>query len=353
MKIGARVLKTGLAITLSIMLSDILTPNNSPALAAIAAVTTTAPSVRQSFEQFQRRVLSNTIGAIIGVLMTLTIGNSPLATGLGVIILITLLNKLKLSDVLTLAAITLVVVMSYSEHSLYVSSIFRVVETLIGVTVSTLVNIFIYPPKYDDRFFKQSVITSSEIIMLSRASLRKNISFPVMEKDLVKIHKDFSELINLYDLIKSEIIFFEKDRMKFARKLVAYRNILASIKAIIHLEDVLHQNDLVFKTFPNELRTMIRERVETLLNGHEQILLKFEGKIPPNEVQFLEVTPEYRMEFVKRFYRQSRIEIDREEVYEAEINGIAHIMSAIYSYEEALFKMNKIVTIYKQRYMDY
>lgn len=353
MKIGARVLKTGLAITLSIMISNVVTPDNSPALAAIAAVTTTAPSVRQSFEQFQRRVLSNTIGAIIGVIMTLFVGNSPLATGVAVILLIALLNKLKLSDVLTLAAITLVVVMSYSEHDLLVSSVFRVVETLIGVTISTLVNILIYPPKYDERFFTDSVKTSSEIIMLARAALRKNISFPVMEKDLNKIHQKFTELTSLYELIKSEIIFSEKDRMRFARKLVAYRNILKSIRAIIQLEDVLHQNDLVFKTFPDELRTMIRERVETLLNGHEQILLKFEGKIPPSEVKFLEVTPEYRSEYVKQFYRQSRLEIDREDVYEAEINGIAHIMSAIYAYEEALFKMNKIITIYKQRYFDY
>lgn len=353
MKIGARVLKTGLAITLSVMLSDFITPESSPALAAIAAVTTTAPSVRQSFDQFQRRVLSNVIGAIIGVLMTLLVGNSPLATGAAVILLIALLNKLKLSDVLTLAAITLVVVMSYSEHDLFVSSIFRVVETLIGVTVSTLVNILIYPPKYDDRFFQGSLSTSSDIIMLARAALRKNISFSVMEKDLNKIHQDFKELEAIYELIKTEVIFHEKDRIRFARKLVAYRNILRSIKALIHLEDVLHRNDLVFKAFPDELRIMIRERVETLLNGHEQILLKFEGKIPPNEVQFLEVTSEYRIQYVKQFYRQSRLEIDREDVYEAEINGVAHIMSAIYSYEEALFKMNKIVTIYKQRYLEY
>ena len=351
MRIGARVLKTGLAITLSIFISIYIIPDNSAVMAAIAAVTTTGPTVKKSFEMFNRRVLANIIGGVVAVSALMTLGSHPIMVGIAAIFLITLLNVLKLEDVLTLAVITLVAIMSSDANNLYLSAIYRVVETILGVTVSFLVNSLIYPPQYDSKFYDLVLEINNEIIVLLRAALRKNIPFTIMEKDLSWAHKTFDQLKNLFDMIREEVIFPKSKRYKVARKLVIYRHFLETTKACIQLLEIFHKHDHVYKAFPKHLQLLVRERVELLVNGHEQILLKFHGRVPAEQVKFMKVTPEYRRTYTQQFYEQMQTEINRQDdVYEAEINGIVHIMSSIYNYEEKLFALNHLMTIYRQRY---
>ena len=353
MKIGARVLKTGLAITLSIYLSTLIIPENSAALAAIAAVTTTAPSVKKSFEMFKQRILANIIGGVVAVIMQLSLGSSPVSAGIGSILLITVLNALKLSDVLTLAVITLVAIMSsITDDPIYISAGYRVLETLIGVTVSFLINMIIHPPKYEQRFHQSIMDTCNELIVILRASLRKNIDFTIMGKDIEWANKSMAEIDSLYDLLHDELILSKQRRVERARRLVVLRHFTSTLRSMVALIDVIHKNDHVFKTFPVSFRSVIRKRLDILLDGHEQIILKFHGRVPVEAVQFIEVTPEYRSNYIKEFYKQTLLEIDQDDIYESEVNGVIHIMSAIYRYEEVLRTLNRIITIYRKEHQE-
>lgn len=349
MKIGARVLKTGLAITLSIYISMLLIPENSAALAAIAAVTTTAPSVKKSFEMFNQRILANVIGGVVAVGVQMTLGSTPISAGIGSILLITVLNTLKLADVLVLAVITLVAIMSsYSNEPIYLSAIYRVLETFIGVAVSFLINMLIHPPKYELRFNQAVMDMSNELIVILRASLRKNIDFTILGKDIAWANNSLTEIDSLYDLLHDELIISKHERVKRARRLVVLRHFITTIRSMVHLLEVIHKNDHVFKTFPVSFRSVIRNRLEILLDGHEQITLKFHGRVPVDAVQFIEVTPEYREKYIREFYKQTLMEIGEDDIYESEVNGVIHIMSAIYRYEEDLRSLNRIVTIYRR-----
>lgn len=351
MRIGARVLKTGLAISLAIFLSLYIIPDNSAVMAAIAAVTTTAPTVKKSYDMFKRRILANTIGGIVAVLALVTIGNNPIMVGIAAIFLITLLNLLKLEDVLTLAVITLVAIMSSNANDLYLSSFYRVIETIIGVTVSFLVNSLIYPPNHDQRFLETITELNQELFALTRAGLRKNIPFTIMEKDLTWAHKTFKQVQDLFDMIREEVIFLKSKRLEIGRRLVIYRHLMKTSQACLQLLEVLHKNDHVYKAFPKDLQVMVRERIELLLHGHEQILMKFQGKVPADHVNFMEVDKDYRSQYIKKFFQQMRYEVERpDDIYEAEINGIAHIMSSIYQYEEKLNALNHIIKIYLKGY---
>src|SRR5699024_12266009 len=107
-------LNTGLASSLATYLSMLLSPHNSAALAAIAAVTTTMPSVRKSFDMFTRRLVSNIIGGLVGVFMLFAIGSNPVAIGIAAVVTIAVLNALDLSDVLTVAVVTVAVLMLWT-----------------------------------------------------------------------------------------------------------------------------------------------------------------------------------------------------------------------------------------------
>lgn len=352
MKIGARVLKTGLSITLSIIFSMWLIPDNSASLAAIAAVSTTAPSVKKSMDMFIRRLGANTIGGIVAVLMAYTIGTHPVATGLACIILIALLNYLKWGDVLTLAVITCAAVMVMGNHndSILPIATYRVLETFIGVTVSFGINSLVYPPRYDQKFYDSLTILANEIIILLRASLRSNISFSIMHKDIVWARKEMQNVQSLFGLIKNEIIFTKKERMVIARRLVIYRHMIRATQASIELLASIHNNEHIFATFPHNLRLMIRERVEILLAANEQILMKFSGRVSAEHVNFMTVPPQYREEYVQNFFNQALVVLDSDELVDEEMYGIIHIMSSIYSYEEAIYKLNNIISIYSRRY---
>lgn len=352
MKIGGRVLKTGLAITLSIYLSLFLIPDNSASLAAIAAITTTMPSVRKSFDMLQRRALANIIGGFIAVFMIMTIGDNPMTIGIAAIVTIAVLNAIGLGDVISLACVTVIAVMLSTNDNFYLTAIYRVLETIIGVTVSFAVNWLVYPPRHDKSFYSTLITSTSEVLVFIRATLRKNVKFSVLHRDIQWAEQELVALNNLFELMRTEVIFKKKDRIAKARRLVIYRQMINTSQAVIALLTVLHNHDHVFKSFPDELRIGVRERLETLMIGHEQIILKFSGRIAASAVNFINTDQTFKLEYMEKFFLQAKNELEHDKVYDNDGNGVVHIMSAIYYYEESLIKLNRIIRIYKQRYTE-
>ncbi|AXY25104.1 hypothetical protein CL176_03145 [Suicoccus acidiformans] len=350
MKIGARVLKTGLSITLSILISMYLIPDNSPALAGIAAITTTMQSVKKSYESFRNRLLANSIGGIVAVILSYTLGTNPVSIGIAAIILIGVLNALKLSDVLNLAVITVVAVMTSVSNNLALTALYRVLETFIGVTISFLINSLIYPPRYDQRFYDSLTNLTNEILILIRATLRQNITFSIMHQDIVWARNELKQVEQFFDLIRNEVILSKKERYVVARRLVIYRHMITATRATIRLLDTMHNQDAVFASFPDDLRLMIRERVELLMVAHEQVMMKLSGRVSAENVKFIRTPYAYREEYVQKFFDQAWKFLEDKERSNTDVNGVIHIMSAIYRYEESINNLNNILSIYARHY---
>lgn len=350
MKIGARVFKTGLAIMIAVYLSSWLIPDNSPALAAVAAITTTMPSVKQSYDAFSRRVVSNTIGGLVGVFLMFTIGNSPVAIGVGVILTIAILNSLKLGDVISLAVITSVVIMLSTNPNIILSATYRVLETVLGVLVSFFVNWIIYPPHYDQIFYDTLTEASNEMIVSIRASLRQSTNFSIMHQDHKQLESKVKQIDNYFSLMREEVILQKKRRPFVARRLVIFKHMVRLTKRTFSMVQVFHKNDHVYNDFDPELRILVRERMDTLLSAHEQILLKFSGRVPPDEVRFVEQSMAWRDEYLNKFLEQAKVQLHNDESFTTEVNGVIHIMSSIYKYEEEIIKLNNLIRIYLKRY---
>lgn len=351
MKIGARVLKSGLAVILSIYLSLYLIPDNSASLAAVAALTTTRPTVRTSYEMLLKRLGANTIGGIIAIIMLFTIGNNPVAIGIAAVLTIAVLNALNLSDVLLLACITVVAIMSYTGDNNYLLvATFRVLETFIGVMVAFCVNWLVYPPQHDKPFYALLVNLTNELLVFIRATLRKNVEFSVMHRDINWAQEQFNQLNTLFNLMRNEVIFSKKQRIITARRMVIYRQMVRTTRAVYNLLVIFHNSGDIFHSFPRELQIKTRERLETLMVGHEQIILKFSGRVSATEVNFIFSNKEYKEKYMKDFFAQAFDKIEDDNDYDVNSQGVIHIMSAIYYYEESLMKLNNIIRIYKQRY---
>lgn len=347
MKLGARTFKTGLAVALSMLISQLLGLGEGGVIAGISAIYSTQPSLGRSFDNLKSRLMANTIGGVVAVLVVLTIGNNLYLVGIATMFLIAILNFLKLEDVIGLSIVTLIVIMTTTDENLLVSASLRVVETFVGVIVAFLVNTFIAPPRYDVKLYHTIDYATTEFLIWIRAGLRKNTEYSVMNNDLKWARMQLKKMDSLYQYLTESGLFSKKKKYENKKMLVIYRKMIQTTKSAYQVLEVLHDYENIFYHFPQEMRIMIRERLETLMSGHEQIMLKFSGRVPPGQVNFFEADKEERHKLMDTFFQRVQSENDRGKYSNSESYGIIHLMSAILAYEDDLVHFNQLVRSYK------
>ncbi|WP_027108825.1 FUSC family protein [Lacticigenium naphthae] len=353
MKIGARTLKTGLAIFISLSIPYLLGIPDASSLAGISSIYSMQPSVRKSFSIVKERILANAIGGLVAVAITLLFGNHYIFIGLAAALLISILHQMNLNNVIGLAGVTLIVIMLSQTQSVVLEASVRVLGTIIGVLVTFVINSLILPPKYDDRLYSSIELTTDKITKYLRTSLRKNVQYPIISKDLAWMKKEISQMENLLSLLNDETTWYtilKSERFRVhARKIVVFRQFIETIKAAYNLIETLHYSENVYNHFPEELRILMRERLETLMSAHEQILLKFDGRILPDEVNFIAYKSDLRREFMDSFFNEASLEAYTQNDY-GQSNSVLHIMSAVLSYEENLQHLNVLVRSLKKHH---
>ena len=348
MKIGARTFKTGLAVALALMVPPLLGIPQGSILAGIAAVFAMQPSPKRQWVQVRNRILGNTIGGIVAVVFTLLFGTHYLIVGFASAFLIAILHQLKFDNVIGNAVVTLIVISFTTADSFIIAAALRVLATILGIIIGTLVNTLLYRPKYEEKLFHLMDYTASEIMKWIRASVRKNTHFTILKKDLKFIQSEIKRMENYLSMMKEEgtITLSKEKNIRRLRKMAVYRQLIRTTKAAFDLADTLHNSENVFNHFSPDLRILIRERLEVLLSGHEQILLKFNGRVDPEGVNFIAYKSTLRKEFMSAFFNEAKMESYMHDDY-GESNAVIHIMSEILSYEENLILLNRLVTSYR------
>ncbi|MGP6140283.1 MULTISPECIES: FUSC family protein [unclassified Jeotgalibaca] len=347
MKLGARAFKTGLAVTLSIILAQLIA-TDAGVIAGISAVPSTQPSVAKSYQTMRNRLVANAIGGFLAALISTTIGTNVIIIGLATVLLIAILNYLKLGDVISLAAITMIVIMLNESGSLYSVAAIRVAETFIGVIIAFLVNTFIHPPKYGEKLYHIIDYATSEFLVWIRSSLRKNTNFSIMDKDLKWARAQLTRMDYFFELLQESRLPFTRYKLDERKQLVIYRRMIKTTRAAYNVLSVMHEYENSFFNFPQSMRVTIRERMETLMTGHEQIMLKFSGRVAPEQVQFFEANKEERKLLLDNFFKHAQEQSNVTDfVHQKGYSGI-HLMSAILEYEDELIRFNKAVTNFRQ-----
>ncbi len=354
MKIGARTVKTGLAIILSLYVPYILGLEGAMSLSAIAAISSLKPSVRSSIESYLQRLMGNAVGGILAIFMSYFFGQSFIIIGVAAIALIAILHQLKLDGAISQATITLVVIMLVTTDTIVVSALVRILGSFIGVTTSFLVNQFISPPQYEERLYHLIIVQTDEILKLIRSALRKNSEFSHVENDLASIKRNYSKMKDLFGWMRDEAIFnlnpfIDRKKAQYdkARLLVVFRQFLRTQKSGQDLVEAFHDYENIYNNFPNDLRIMTRERIETLSTAHEQIILKFSGRISSDEVNFMEYKSDLRKKLLDLYFTEAQSEDYFNEVLYDDSNAVIHLLSAIFDYEEEVNHLNKLVRSYR------
>jgi uncharacterized membrane protein YgaE (UPF0421/DUF939 family) len=278
MKFGARIFKTGLAITIALYLATWL-GLEPPTFAGVAALFAIQPSIYRSYQTIIDQFQSNIIGALLAVVLVLLFGNQPIVIGLGAIIIIAINIKLKIESTIPLAVVTVILIMNAPQEEFITFATNRFLVIMVGVVSSFFVNLIFLPPKYETKLFHKIVSNTEYISQWIRLATRNDAEHKVLKENLIKLKEDTVKSDQYFLLYKEERTYFKRRDFVKARKLVLFRQMIATTEKSLAILQMLDQLDVKILIMPDEVRKMIQTHLDELTNYHERIHLKYIGKV--------------------------------------------------------------------------
>ncbi|WP_431027964.1 aromatic acid exporter family protein [Lysinibacillus sp. LZ02] len=347
MKLGARVFKTGVAIIFALFLSELL-HLPSPVFAGIAAIFAIQPSIYRSYLSILEQIQGNLIGAAVAVIFGLLFGHHIVAIGMAAIIVIGLMMKFNLEKSVTLALVTVVAIMEIQGDDFLMFGLIRFATVMVGVFAAFIVNLVFIPPRYEVKLFKTINALQDDIIRWTRLAVRQASEHTSTKMALKKLTARMSDIYTLYDFYKEERRYFRNQKFVKARKLVVYRQMIITSKKSLELLQRLHKHENELSNLPEQFRLMIQERLDFLLTYHEQLLLKYTGKLKPEHSQWMQ-HEEYlqRNEVMEIFIKQIALAQELEDEEEFSSYHLLYILSRILDYEENLEHLDTLIVSYR------
>ncbi|MDQ0273598.1 FUSC family protein [Cytobacillus purgationiresistens] len=343
MKLGARILKTGIAIILSLLLAELF-QLPAPVFAGIAAIFALQPTIYRTYLSVIEQIQGNLIGAIIAVTFVLLFGHDTLIIGLAAIIVITINLKLKLENTIGLSLVTMVAIMVTPGDTFIEFAIIRFSTVMLGIFSAFIVNLVFIPPKYEKKLFFKIMNVTEEITKWIRLNIRHASEHTLLKNDIEKMQETTRKLESLYSLYKEERNYFKKKALTKSRKLVIYRQMISTNKRALDTLKKMHryENDLV--EMPEDFQHMLQQQLDIITHYHEHAVLKFIGKVRAN-VTFEEgdITLS-RKELFTLFLDQQHLVAEKDQVFLAHT---MHIVSAMMDYNEQVEHLNLLISSFQ------
>lgn len=278
MALGPRVLKTGIAVTLTLYLSMLL-KFQTPVIAAVAAIFAMQPSIYRSWRYFLDQLQTNTLGAAIAMGAGMILPNDPLTVGITCIVVIMICLKMKMGETIGLTLVTVIAVMEASGQWGFALS--RFFQTLTGIGSAFVINILFFPPKPDVQFLKQIDAVFHRLSLLLRTAISDEIKESSFRTEQHALLTDMQSLQEKFKLFEEETKKIKRAKYRRSRQIVVYKQMLNTLlKGYEVLEAI--ENHYFQSPRSEHVKHMFDEHLELLTKGHEHVLLKLEDKVKPD-----------------------------------------------------------------------
>jgi uncharacterized membrane protein YgaE (UPF0421/DUF939 family) len=190
--IGSRVVKTCIAVALSILIARSL-HLQSPQFAGIVAVLSVQPTLTKTLRNGLLHIISAILGALVGAVALYFFGNSFLVMGIVTFVLMTLHVKIKWTSSLLLAVVIAINAMGSISLFFGASGINQMGLVLIGTVIGMMLNFF-HKPIHQER--AEVLVSQSEgmlraLLYYLFLDLQENKVTPLLEirKQIDEVHK--------------------------------------------------------------------------------------------------------------------------------------------------------------------
>jgi len=339
MKLGARILKTGIAITLALFLASFLNLP-SPVFAGISAVFAIQPSIYRSYLSVVEQIQGNIIGAIIAILFYHIFGHDPFIIGLAVIIVIGINLKLKIENTISLSIVTVIAIMETPSEQFIEFSLLRFATIMLGILSAFLVNLIFLPPKYENKLYDKIVENSEEVFKWIRLNTRHASEYNILKADIEAIKENIIKIDQTYLLFKEERNYLKNNKVTKSRKLVLYRSMIVSLNRAFETLKKLHRFENELKQMPVDFQQIFIKEIDDLIHYHEQCLLRFAGKIKTVHHTHDELKSDLdfdKKKVIDQFLQQ------KETIDEENWHQVLSLVSSIIDYYEQLEHLSRLI----------
>lgn len=207
--IGSRIIKTALSIFITAMVCELL--DWPPVFAVITAIVTVEPTVADSIRKGIVRFPASAIGSFFAVIFIDLFGNSPITYMLAGTLTIITCFKLRLHAGLLVATITSVAMVEVIQDHYFLSFLIRLGTTTVGLTVSTIVNLAVFPPNYkgkiESSFQKVQMQLGETVQLVFQRILMKSVEDETIHQKMENLNQAFVKL--------ETFVRFQLEEMKY------------------------------------------------------------------------------------------------------------------------------------------
>ncbi|SFL84817.1 Uncharacterized membrane protein YgaE, UPF0421/DUF939 family [Paenibacillus sp. 1_12] len=336
MSFGARVLKTGIAVTLSLYIS-IWLQFSLPVIAAVAAIFAMQPSIYRSWRYFLDQIQTNTLGAALAMLAGTFLSKEPIAIGLVCILVIMICLKLKMEETIGLTLVTVIAVMEASGQ--WDFALNRFLLSLIGIGSAFLINILFFPPNPKEQIVKQIHTVFAKMSLLLRTAVSDEIREKVFRDELKALEDSFKSLSAKYNLFEEELKKLKRAKYSTSQHLVVFKQMLSTLQKGLETLDSVEQH-YFRSTRRAETNLYFDHHLEKLIKYHEHVLLKFENMLKPeiSEAARMEEDNDKFMETMIASYTQGNTEVLR----------LFIVAAGMYDYCIQIARLDKLIEQYNR-----
>ncbi|GER67183.1 UPF0421 protein YgaE [Weizmannia acidilactici] len=347
MRVGARIIKTGIAITIALFLAQLL-KMPSPVFAGIAATFAIKPTIYRSYRSIIEQIQGNIIGAVLAVIFVMAFGNHFLIVGLGSVLIIILMLKLKLDDTVGLALVTMIVIMEAPNNNFLQAAGVRFATLFIGIFSSFLVNLIFLPPKYEARLYVRLTHATEELLKFIRITSRQEADYHLLKEELPTIKERVYKVEQLYTLFKEEKSYGKNSKIERQRKVVLYKEMVSILNLSYTILKRLYQYKSDIAHLPETFQMMIREQLEYLVNEHEKLLLMFLGKVKAH-AQKQNTGDKQRNVLMDLFLQKLK-----DKTFRADLQSyhIMNLLALLVDYQEQLEHLEALIEVYQKYHKD-
>ncbi|UCZ54112.1 aromatic acid exporter family protein [Bacillus shivajii] len=286
MRLGARIFKTGLAVTLALY-AAIWLGYDTPAFAGLGAFFAVQPSVHKSITLIWDQVQANIISAGLAIIFVLAFGHEPFVIGVVVLLVIAIHLKLNKEAIIPLAVVTAIIIMGNPTDEFIPFALNRFLLIMIGVVSAFIVNMIFLPPKHENLLYHKVTNINEQIIQWIRLLIRHDAEYQTLKKDIDTIRENMLKVDNIFALYKDERNLFRKNEYARMRKVVLFRQMIHCTKKAKEILGSLSKHENVLNQLPEEMEEVLITQLDYLTNYHERILLKYAGKVKPHSTDEL------------------------------------------------------------------
>ncbi|PFH83487.1 aromatic acid exporter family protein [Bacillus sp. AFS088145] len=355
MRLGARVLKTGIAITLAIY-SAMFFDLSTASIAGISAISALKSSVNQSYKTLIEQLQANLIGAILAIIAVITLGNNPVIIGFTCILVILITLKLKLENTIATTLVTVVVIMevSTSTEHFAIFTFDRILAVTIGVLAASFVNIFLMPPNYEKKLSRGMISITEQTNKLMMMALHKTVSHNGLKDEIYSLKEIMRNVTKIYRLYKEDRIILvgrKKKEHEKARKIVLFRQMLVTADNAFDTLKALNRLEYEINASPKEFQDLVKNELTCLMQFHEHALMKLIGK-----VNFDQTAPLHKEENILKD-KLTKAFLDHHDLNDEEKQKtwlhLFQVVSAILEYSENVQHLNTLVDSHQTYHKEY